>query len=238
MLSKRSKNVARSLDWIQLYKFWSSAGLAPRNTGGLTEPLQSQPSPRRAANTWVCLLFSNKYFPIYFNFKTTKDKAYSAVKMNLCLDSVDFCIFLSKREKRKCWEIAVIYTRASIRESWKESVTWHFLWRGVGVSWPPQLFLDCSTKPLWVFVSTEISTNTRDSSSRVNSLSEISVLCQESKVIPVECRLHVQPLRSVWNRVRTKIILVQCPLTLSGRIPTKLPLGIQKAHLETGKGPG
>lgn len=126
MLSKRSKNVARSLDWIQLHRFWSSAGLAPRNTGGLTEPLQSQSSPRRAANTWVCLLFSNKYFPIYFIFKTTKDKAYSAVKMNLCLDSVDFCIFLSKREKRKCWEIAVIDTRALVKESWKESVAWHF----------------------------------------------------------------------------------------------------------------
>lgn len=133
MLSKRSKNVARSLDWIQLHRFWSSAGLAPRNTGGLTEPLQSQSSPRRAANTWVCLLFSNKYFPIYFIFKTTKDKAYSAVKMNLCLDSVDFCIFLSKREKRKCREIAVIDTRALVKESWKESVAWHFfLWREVG----------------------------------------------------------------------------------------------------------
>ena len=87
-----------------------------------------------------------------------------------------------------------------------------------------------------MFVSTEISTNTRDSSSRVNSLSEIYVLCQESKVIPVECRLRAQPLRSVWNRVRTKITLFQCPLTLSGSIPAKQSLGIQLAHLETGKG--
>lgn len=151
-----------------------------------------------------------------------------------------FCIFLSKKEKRKCWKTAVIYTRASIRESLKRKVEPDIFFAGVqvGVSRLTQLFLDCSTKPLWMFVSTEISTNTRDSSTRVNSLSEIAVFCQESKVIPVECRLRVQPLRSVCNRVRTKMIPVRCPLTLLGRIPTKLPLGIQKAHLETGKGPG
>lgn len=96
MLSKRSKNVTRSLDWNQLYKFWSSAGLRPRNTGGLTESLQSSPGLRIAASTWVCLLFSNKYFPIYFIFKTTKDKAYSAVKMNLYLDSLDISFFSLK----------------------------------------------------------------------------------------------------------------------------------------------
>lgn len=126
------------MDWINYTDSGSSAGLAPRNTGGLTEPLQSQSSPRRAANTWVCLLFSNKYFPIYFIFKTTKDKAYSAVKMNLCLDSVDFCIFQVKG-KRESAEIAVIDTRALVKESWKESVAWHFffLWREVGVSWYP-----------------------------------------------------------------------------------------------------
>ena len=129
MLSKRFKNVARSLDWIQLHRFWSSAGLAPRNTGGLTEPLQSQSSPRRAANTWVCLLFSNKYFPIYFTFKTTKDKAYSAVKMNLCLDSVDFCIFLSKREKRKN-----LWTGGSQAAIIKVQTTLSYWWCSTGIS--------------------------------------------------------------------------------------------------------
>lgn len=149
-----------------------------------------------------------------------------------------FCIFLSERAKRKCWHRAIISTRASIRVSWKESVTWHSLGGEPGRGLLPKLFLDCSTKTLWVFVSTEISTNTEGSSTRMNSLSETAILCQEAKAIPAECRLHVQPLRSVWNRVRTKMIPVRCPLTLSGRIPTKLPLGIQKAYLETGQGPG
>ena len=190
------------------------------------------------------LLSSNKYFPIYFIFKATKDKAYSAVKMNLCLDSIDFsfvcvCVFfLSKREMRKCWEIAVNYSRASIREFLKERATWHFLGGGMGSPGFHDYFWTVPQRPLWVYVSREISADTRDSSSRVNSLSEIAVLCQESKFIPVERRLRVQPLRSVWNRVRTKMILVQGPLTPSGSIPTKLPLGIQRAHLETGKGPG
>lgn len=69
------------------------------------EPLHSQPSLTIASNTWVCLLFSNKYFSIYFIFKTTRDKAYSAVKMNFGSYSVDFAFvfFPSVQEKKeKC----------------------------------------------------------------------------------------------------------------------------------------
>lgn len=72
--------------------------------------------PRRATKIPGCVYYSlTNIFP-FISFKTAKDKAYSAVKMNLCLDSVDFCIFLSKREKRKCWEVTVIDTRALVKE--------------------------------------------------------------------------------------------------------------------------
>lgn len=125
MLSKRSKNAARLLDCTQLYKFCSSAGLEPRNTGGLTEQLHSQPSLTIAANTWVCLLFSNKYFSIYFIFKTTRDKAYSAVKMNFCPDSVDSpSAFLSQVKRRRRSSRQSSHLQESIRASL--SGTWHF----------------------------------------------------------------------------------------------------------------
>lgn len=56
------------------------------------------------------LLFSSKYFSIYFIFfKTTGDKAYSAVKMNFCPDSIDFPFVFSfssqfQRKRKKCRE--------------------------------------------------------------------------------------------------------------------------------------
>lgn len=110
MLSKRSKNVARLLDWTQLHKFWSFAGLEPRNTGGLMEPLHSGPSLTTASNTWVCYYSPANIFPfISFFFKTTGDKAYSAVKMNFCPDSIDFPFVFSfpswfQRKRKKCRE--------------------------------------------------------------------------------------------------------------------------------------
>ncbi|KAI5943058.1 Myb/SANT-like DNA-binding domain-containing protein 2 [Manis javanica] len=67
----------------------------------------------------------------------------------------------------------------------------------------------------------KISTNTRDSPTGVNSLSEITLLCQESKVTPAECRLHVRLLRSVWNRVNAHATLAGSVIHFSREVRSR-----------------